>query len=111
MQRIGLTQARRLALLGESIDGEQARDLGMVHYLTNSDDEMQSRLDDVLGKAKRCAPGANAVTKALMLQVGLVEQEKLLDSAADMFAAAVVGAEGREGTKAFIEKRKPGWAV
>jgi isohexenylglutaconyl-CoA hydratase len=35
----------------------------------------------------------------------------LLDDAAEYFAAAVRSAEGREGTKAFVEKRKPSWFV
>jgi len=111
VQRVGLMQARRLALLGERIDGEEAKDIGMVHYLTSSDIEMQAKLDDVLKMAKRCAPDANAKTKALMLQVGLFEQDELLDCAADMFAAAVVGPEGQEGTQAFVQKRKPAWAI
>jgi isohexenylglutaconyl-CoA hydratase len=36
--------------------------------------------------------------------------EPLLDQAADAFAAALRGAEGREGVTAFLEKRKPAWA-
>lgn len=109
--RIGLTQARRLALLGERIDGEQARDLGIAHYLTEGRDAMQAQLAEVLKKVRRCAPEANAKTKALMLQVGVVEHEDLLDGAADMFAAALNSEEGQEGTQAFKEKRKPHWAL
>ncbi|MCW8327826.1 enoyl-CoA hydratase-related protein [Photobacterium sp. SDRW27] len=111
VSRIGLTQARRLALLGERIDGEAARELGLAHYLTYSEDEMQAQLEDVLKHVKRCAPEANANTKALMLQVGSVEIEMLLDSAADMFSAALQSSEGQEGTKAFMEKRKPHWTL
>ncbi|MEH6549935.1 MAG: enoyl-CoA hydratase-related protein [Pseudomonadales bacterium] len=110
VSRIGLTQARRLALLGERLDGEQARDLGIVHYLTHTVDEMDQRLKDVLKRVFRCAPEANAVTKKLMLQVGKVEHEALLDQAADQFCASMRGAEGQEGTKAFMEKRLPVWA-
>jgi isohexenylglutaconyl-CoA hydratase len=32
VQRIGLTQTRRLALTGARIDGEEAAQLGLVHY-------------------------------------------------------------------------------
>jgi isohexenylglutaconyl-CoA hydratase len=64
----------------------------------------------VLKKLRRCAPDANAKTKELILQVGNVEHEALLDKAADMFAAALNSEEGQEGTRAFMEKRKPAWA-
>lgn len=108
--RIGLTQARRLALLGERIDGETALELGLVHFLTRSPEDMQARLEQVLERLGRCAPGANARTKALMLQVGVVEHERLLDNAADMFVESLNSPEGLEGTRAFLEKRRPGWA-
>ena len=110
VSRIGFTQARRLALLGERVNGEQARELGIAHYVTDSPEAMQAQLDDVLKKVRRCAPEANAKTKELMLQVGVVEHEKLLDGAADMFSASLLSEEGQDGTKAFIEKRKPYWA-
>jgi isohexenylglutaconyl-CoA hydratase len=35
----------------------------------------------------------------------------LLDEAAGWFSEAVTGAEGVEGTMAFVQKRKPGWAL
>jgi isohexenylglutaconyl-CoA hydratase len=36
---------------------------------------------------------------------------ELLDDAAERFAAAVRSPEGREGTSAFVEKRKPSWLM
>jgi isohexenylglutaconyl-CoA hydratase len=107
--RIGFTQARRLALLGERVNGVVARELGIAHYVTDSAETMQAQLDDVLKKIKRCAPEANAKTKELMLQVGVIEHEQLLDGAADMFSASVNSEEGKEGMMAFMEKRKPSW--
>ena len=34
----------------------------------------------------------------------------VLDQAADIFVEALFSDEGKEGTAAFIEKRKPTWA-
>ncbi|MGH1373963.1 MAG: enoyl-CoA hydratase/isomerase family protein [Cellvibrionaceae bacterium] len=110
VSRIGLTQARRLALLGERVDGDTATRLGISHYVTDGREAMNTQLTDVLKKIKRCAPQANASTKALMLQVGVVEHEALLDGAADMFSESLRSEEGQEGTRAFMEKRKPFWA-
>jgi len=36
--------------------------------------------------------------------------DELLNEAAQWFSEAVTGAEGIEGTMAFVQKRKPGWA-
>ena len=108
--RIGLTQARRLILTGARFDGEEARELGVVHFTTTSSKDMESVCEQQLGQIMRCAPGANRVTKDLILSVGRVEHEQLLDNAAGAFAAAVQGEEGREGMQAFIEKRPPSWA-
>jgi isohexenylglutaconyl-CoA hydratase len=110
VMRIGLTQARRFALLGERVDGKAARKLGLVHYTTKSEKAMQATLEEVLQKVRRSAPNANAVTKQLMLDVGSTDLESLLDRASDNFSAAINSAEGKEGTSAFLEKRLPNWA-
>jgi isohexenylglutaconyl-CoA hydratase len=108
--RIGLTQARRLALLGERIDGEEAVRLGIAHTLTHSIDELEEELQRVTSRIRLRAPCATAATKRLLFDVGQVEHEALLDAAADAFTAALRGEEGREGTAAFLQKRKPSWA-
>ncbi len=108
--RIGLTQARRLALTGERISGAEALALGIVHQLTHSQEQMGASLKDLMKRIMRCAPGATAVTKQLLLDVGHGDLENLLDRAAAEFTAAMRGAEGREGTCAFLEKRLPQWA-
>ena len=110
VMRIGLTQTRRLALLGERIGGEEAMRLGLVHYMTEGEEAMQAKLDEVLTKLRRCAPNATAVTKQLILDVGSTDLESLLDRASDDFSAAINSDEGRDGTLAFVEKRKPFWA-
>jgi isohexenylglutaconyl-CoA hydratase len=110
VNRIGLTQARRLALLGARFKGDEAAKLGIVHESFASDTELNAALDKVLKQVKRCAPAANRTTKALILAVGQEPIEQLLDGAAKSFAEAVQGPEGQEGTMAFMQKRTPKWA-
>lgn len=107
VKRIGLTQARRLALTGARFDGAEALRLGLVHYCES---DVEQRLAEVLGQVRQCAPNANAQTKALLLATEEEPLEALLDGAAEQFAAAVTGAEGSEGTLAFMQKRPPKWA-
>lgn len=111
VQRVGLMQARKLALTGEKINGEQAVDIGIAHYVTDSKEAMQKILESTLKGIKRCAPQANAMTKSLMLKVVETDLETLLDNAADMFAQALNSEEGKEGTQAFMQKRRPNWSV
>lgn len=108
--RIGLTQARRLALLGERIDGEEAVRLGIAHSLTQSKEELEQGLEKVTTRICSRAPNATAATKRLLFDVGVVEHETLLDAAADAFTVALRSREGQEGTAAFLQKRKPSWA-
>ena len=110
VHRIGLTQARRLALTAARFDGAEALCLGLVHYCEDGDAALQQRLDETLEQIRQCAPQANAQTKALLLASEREALGPLLDRAAEQFAAAVTGAEGVEGTMAFVQKRKPKWA-
>ncbi|MFV9681121.1 isohexenylglutaconyl-CoA hydratase [Pseudomonas sp. NY15367] len=111
VHRIGLTQARRLALTAARFDGAEALRLGLVHYCEQDEAALQQRLDETLEQIRQCAPQANAQTKALLLASENEALGPLLDRAAEQFAAAVTGVEGVEGTMAFVQKRKPKWAA
>jgi len=108
--RTGLTQARRLALLGLRVDAQEAQRLGIVHQVAESDDQIDTLLAAALERARLCAPNATAQTKALLHRVGNENMSDLLDDAAEMFSTAVRGPEGAEGTMAFVQKREPKWA-
>lgn len=110
VSRIGLTQTRRLALLGAKFNGEEAKSLGIVHQVGANLAEIESLLAETLAQIKRCAPTANVTTKQLILAVGKIPLEALLDQAATEFSAAVTSPEGQEGTMAFMQKRRPAWA-
>ena len=110
VQRIGLSEARRLGVCGGRFKGEEAKRLGIVHETFRDDAGLDALLADTLKQIIRCAPNANAVTKEIMLKVGTQELDPLLDYAAKRFSEAVRGPEGAEGTAAFIEKRLPKWA-
>lgn len=108
VERIGITQARRLGVCGGRFGGEEALRLGLVHQVS---DDPDAAVADVVAQIRRCAPQANAVTKQIMLSVARADLDDLLDDAARDFAACLRSDEGTEGTMAFIEKRKPNWAV
>ncbi len=109
VRRLGLSQARRLAVTGGRFDGHRALAIGLAHEVAEDDAALEDLLRGVLKRVLRCAPQAVATTKALMHDVGHVELSALLDRAADEFALAARGPEGIEGMTAFIQKREPNW--
>lgn len=111
VQRIGLAQARRLAVCGARFQGEEAVQLGIAHAMFREEEQLTLLLGGTIKLIRRCAPQANADTKEIMLRVGHMDQDQVLDYAALKFSEAVRSAEGAEGTSAFIEKRLPKWAT
>jgi isohexenylglutaconyl-CoA hydratase len=112
VQRIGLTAARRLGVSGVRLDGTQAADIGVAHVCVRDATALDDAVREVCNQVLKSAPEAVAATKRLMLSAaGPVSIPALLDEAAAVFAAAVRSPEGREGTRAFVEKRKPSWVT
>ena len=110
VERLGYSQAKRLAVTGGRLDAQAALRIGLVHSVVNSA-ELQDELDKVLTDILACAPGALAATKALMARARLSPPQDLVQEAAAIFSRAAQGPEGVEGMTAFIQKRKPQWAL
>lgn len=110
VERVGLTQARRLCLTGAQFRGEEALRLGLVHDVFADEAALQQQLEATLTQILRCAPRANAVTKEIILKVARMDMDAVLDDAAKQFAACVRGPEAPEGIAAFMQKRAPKWA-
>lgn len=108
--RIGVPKARVLALTGTRIEGREAVRLGLVDLACDDATALEATLEKVLADIGRCAPGANAATKRLLLESLTVSREKLLDQAAKAFATCLRSEEGREGVASFLEKRSTRWA-
>ncbi|HET9159993.1 MAG TPA: enoyl-CoA hydratase/isomerase family protein [Caulobacteraceae bacterium] len=106
--RLGLKQARKLALTGEMLTGQRAVDVGLVDITAGTTEDLQAPLADLLNKIRRCGPRANGVTKRL-LQSLAPTPAAFIGAAADAFTGALRGPEGQEGVSAFIEKRKARW--
>ncbi len=109
VERLGVSEARRLAVTGGRLDARAALALRLVHEV-HADGLLDEALQRVLGEVLRCAPQAVAATKALVARARLQPAASLVAEAAEVFAAAVTGPEGLEGTTAFVQKRAPNWA-
>jgi len=109
VERIGYSQARRLAVSGGHVDGGAAVALGLVHEL-HAPEQMDAALARVLAQILECAPRAIASTKALMAQALRQPPRALIEVASQVFVDSVSGEEGVEGAAAFEQRRKPRWA-
>jgi methylglutaconyl-CoA hydratase len=106
---IGLRQTRHYALTGERFGAEEAARIGLVHEVVPAD-RMEARLAEVLDAILLGAPGAIARTKLSFLGAnGLLLDERQAELLAHEGWMQRQSPEGREGTTAFREKRKPAW--
>lgn len=110
VQRMGLTTVRRLALTGAQFKGAEALRYGLVHETFLTEEELAAKLSATLDQVRGCAPNANALTKAILLNVGRLDPDAVLDDAAQKFATCARSPEAAEGITAFMQKRKPKWA-
>ncbi len=109
VERLGYSDAKRLAVTGAKLDAQAALNLRLVHEV-HANSSLPNALDKVLQQILQCAPGAIAQTKALLARARWAEAGALVHEAAQIYARSVQGPEGIEGTSAFLAKRKPGWA-
>lgn len=110
VERLGFSQAKRLAITGGRLSAAAAFAIGLVHEVHDSEQTLAEALELVLAKIYACAPNATRLTKQLMLRARTESPEGLVEHAASVFAGALKSAEGTEGTLAFLQKRKPAWA-
>lgn len=110
VERLGYSQAKRLAVTGGRLSAANALAIGLVHAV-HTPEQIDSAVAAVLTDIQACAPGAVAATKALMAKARFAEPATLVQDAARIFSRAAQGSEGLEGTTAFLQKRKPSWAT
>ena len=108
VERLGYSQARRLAVTGGRIAAQRALEIGLVHEL-HPDAELDAALAHTLHEILQNAPQAVAATKALIAKSRLHSPASLVQEAAEVFSRAALSAEGTEGQTAFLQKRKANW--
>ena len=105
-RRVGTARAMGLALLGESIDAEQASDWGMIWAVVH-DDELLSTAMSVAGDLAAGPTGGFAKTKEALNASGLNSLDDQLDLERDLQRAAGFSDDYAEGVAAFLAKRTP----
>ena len=110
IRRIGASEARRLLLTAAAFDGEEAGKLGFAHFVVEDAAALEEKAGEILAQGRRGSPGAIAATKAIIEATSRLDQDALVQFAAERFADCLLGEEAREGLAAFSEKRQPRWS-
>jgi methylglutaconyl-CoA hydratase len=109
VEAMGARHARRYFLSAERFTAAEAFRLGLVHDICPID-ELDGRINELLGALLVAGPRAQAEAKALIRAVAAqpISDAVIADTAARI--ARVRGSpEGKEGVAAFLGKRPPAW--
>jgi methylglutaconyl-CoA hydratase len=105
---IGPREAKARMLRAAPFDAATALRIGLAHECV-PDDSLDAATDRVLADLLRCAPGALATAKRIPALLARTAPDALDATTADLFAERTTSDEGREGLRAFLEKRPAKW--
>jgi len=108
LQKIGPSAARELFVTAARFNAKRARRIGLVHKIV-PESNLDGAIEDCLQEILTSAPGAIAAAKALIKEVDGRPSADVIGLTTTRIAEQRVSAEGQEGMRAFLQKRKPTW--
>ena len=112
VEAIGPRAARRYFLTGERFGAEEALRLGLIQAVVPDAAALATEGERLTTLLLQGAPGALGAAKELLDLVTFMPiDEDLAEETVAMIAERRVSDEAKEGLSAFLEKRKPNWAV
>ena len=110
LAKIGPSAARELFLTGARFPAARAYKMDLVHAVVPAG-ELDDTIDRYVAEIIAGGPEAIAAAKALIRDVSNAKSAADATTiTAKALASRRASAEGREGLRAFLEKRKPRWA-
>jgi len=106
---MGAHNARRYFLTAERFDAEAAAHAGLVHIVAGPD-RLDRTIDGLIAALLDNGPRAMAECKGLIRNIANRPiDESLIEATAQHIARVRASGEGKEGVRAFLEKRPPAW--
>lgn len=109
LPKIGVSAARELFLTGMRFSATRAREIGLVHAVVPAG-ELDATVNRYIAELLSASATGIAASKALIREVWGQSATDAMARTAAAIAAQRVSAEGQEGLRAFLQKRKPDWA-
>ena len=109
LAKIGRSAARELLVTGARFSAARAREIGLVHAVVPSV-ELDATVAQYVREILTGGPESIAAVKALIRRIWNRSSEETTALTASAAARCRISAEGQEGMKAFLEKRKPSWS-
>ena len=106
-RRIGTERTKRILLTGEMIDADTAEQWGLVDWVVEETNDLESRALEVAKNLAESSSLAVGVTKSMMNHVHQSSFTAILNQELANQNLLFLSPEYREGVQAFIEKRKP----
>lgn len=103
---VGPGQAARIALSGDVLDGTEAHRIGLVEILADEGEHL-ARAGELAGRMARWSPVALGLVKESLRAAAETPLADGLALEKELFLAAFASDDGREGVRAFVEKRRP----
>ncbi|MCR9013404.1 enoyl-CoA hydratase/isomerase family protein [Aquiflexum gelatinilyticum] len=103
---IGRGKANELMMTGDMIGADEAKSLGLVNHILPTKEEAISKAEEIIRKIMSKAPLAIGMIVDCVNSV-FVQDEDGYQTEANSFARCVKSGDYKEGTSAFLEKRKP----
>ena len=108
VRKIGPARATALFVTGARIDAKRAHEIGLVERLVEPGD-LDASVERVVAAILESGPRAVRAAKRLVREVEGRPPDAVADLVVERIAAIRVSAEGQEGLRAFLERRKPSW--
>ena len=108
LAKIGRSAARELFLTGRRFSAQHALEIGLAHNVVRAD-ELDGAVESVLREVLTAGPEAVSAAKRLIRDVLSAPADEVPALVASALAERRVSAEGQEGLRAFLQKRRPGW--
>ena len=102
---IGKSQAMELILTGDKIDAIKAQSIGLINYVVRDRNELMNLSEIILNKILKNSP--ISVNLAIQCINEFTNHKDGFEMEAQKFSEAVKTGDFKEGTLAFMEKRKP----
>lgn len=110
VRKIGASWARRLFVTGERFTPALGREIGLVHTVA-APEELDAAVERVVRELLSSGPQALRACKSLARDIGELDADTARALTTETIARLRVSAEGQEGLRAYLEKRKPAWVA